>query len=185
MISDVISLKGWKTTGPFWDVCAWACFTDISAIVKNLTQLFLFSAFDGQQPWATIFWPTQCYRPVGERLLTTPCWLKASLHRRLVSLTQQVSAARLVRSVYVHPWHVCILPLCRPYVSLTLCSQIHQWIWVPAHMAVCVVFFFSDCVAVKQTSLGWAKLSQTAPSLTSHLVRSWIFMKSATNWLGV
>lgn len=186
MISDVITLKGWKTTNPFWDVCAWAWFADISAIVKNLFQLILFSAFVGQQPWATIFWPTQCYRPVGEHLLTTPCWLKASLHRRLVSLTQQVSAACLVRFVYVHPWHITCLytitlqALCfsntmftDPSVDLSACT----------YGCLCCVFFrLRSC---QTDSLGWAKLSQTAPSLTSHLVRSWIFMKSATNWLGV
>lgn len=132
--------------------------------LRTYFSSFFFSAFVGQQPWATIFWPTQCYRPVGEHLLTTPCWLKASLHRRLVSLTQQVSAACLVRFVYVHPWHITCLytitlqALCfsntmftNPSVGLSACT----------YGCLCCVFFRQ-----RSCQTDFTRLSKTEPNST-------------------
>lgn len=83
MVSDVISLEGCKTTNPFWDVCAWACFADISAIVKNLFQLIFFLLLMGSnhgqpssdQPSVTDPWGNvSLQHPVGWKLHSTVAW---------------------------------------------------------------------------------------------------------------
>lgn len=151
MVSDVISLEGWETADLFWDAWVWAFFADISGTIENLFGL-IFHAFVWQQPWATIFWPTQCYRPVGAHLLTTPCWLKASPRRLLASLTLQVSSTCTVHPVSVHPWQTaCVYTITMQALCFSHTMFTNSSVYLSTCTYGCLCCIFSDCVAVTQT----------------------------------
>lgn len=143
MISHVI--KGWQTANLFLlsrhlRLCCgpiWAHFCH---------------AFVWQQPWATISWPTRCYRPVGGHLLTTPCWLKASPLHPPVSLTLQVSSTRMVLSARVHPWqNTCLYTVTRQALCFSNTMVTNSSVHLSASTYGCLCCVFSDSVAVRQT----------------------------------
>lgn len=111
-----------------------------------------FYSFVWQRPWATIFWPTRCYRPVGEHLLTTPCWLRASPRHRLASLTLQVSFTCMVPSVCMHPWqNTCLYTVTRQALCFSNTMFTNSSVHLSACTYGCLCCVFSDCVAVRQT----------------------------------
>lgn len=203
MIPNVISLWGLKrefqnVTPIVKSVSACARFAYVWGEIKNLFmivlifKMFLSCSDHGQPPFdkpsvTDSQWYLSLQHSAGWELHPTLTW-RLQLYR----LAPHKCSSLCVQScqnvcIYITYTIHSLLSLC-PLLSHTVFTNSLLYLSASTCVCVCVSLFvccFSTLCSCQTDLQAWTKQSQTVPSLTSHLVRSRVFMKSATNWLEV